>query len=100
MLSLEGYRATIGVFNMKFIGHWKYKYKKLFNDRIVNISHRHKINMHHFSLRLLLLTLLVHIAYFNLHYGFLKFSKLTLEGVESNPGSWAFTIDRVVKSVI
>ena len=42
--SLERYRATIG--NIKFVGHWKYKYKKLFSDRIVNISDRHNMNIY------------------------------------------------------
>ena len=49
-------------------------------------------------MRLLLFPLLVHIAYFNLHCGFVKFSKLTFEGVESNPGPWDFTIDTVVRT--
>ena len=65
---------------------------------IVNISHRHKIYIHQFSSKLLLVTLLVHIACFSLHYGFVKFSKLTFEGVESNPSPEDFTINTLVST--
>ena len=80
---------------MNFIGHRKCKYQKLFHDRIVNISQSHKVNIHQLSLRPLLLILLVHVAFFNLQYGLLKFSKLAFEGVE--PGPRDFTIGKVVR---
>ena len=80
---------------MNFIGHRKCKYQKLFHDRIVNIPQSHKVNIHQLSLRPLLLILLVHVAFFNLQYGLVKFSKLAFEGVE--PGPRDFTIGKVVR---
>ena len=65
---------------------------------IVNISQRHKENIHQLSLKPLKPILLVHVAYFNLHYGLIKFSKLMFEGVESNPRPWNFTIGKDVRA--
>ena len=83
---IRKYKATKDIFHMNFIGHRKCKYQKLFHDRIVNISQSHKVNIHQLSLRPLLLILLVHVAFFNLQYGLVKFSKLAFEGVEPGPG--------------
>ena len=38
----------------------------------------------------------MHVAYFNLHHGLIKFSKLTFEGVERNLRPWNFTIGKEV----
>ena len=98
MFSLEGYRATIDIFNMNVIHHRKCKYQKLSHVMIVNISQRHKENIHQLSLKPLIPILLVHVSYFNLHYGLIKFSKLMFEGVESNPRPWNFTIGKDVRA--
>ena len=81
MLLLEGYRATIDIFNITFIGHGKCEYQTLSHVRIINISQRYKSNMH----QLLLLILLMRVAYFNLermktlktmqHHGILQLVK-------------------------
>ena len=81
MLLLEGYRATIDIFNITSIGHGKCEYQTLSHVRIINISQRYKSNMH----QLLLLILLMRVAYFNLeclktlkamqHHGILQLVK-------------------------
>ena len=46
--------------------------------------------------RLVLCSILIQIINKNLHYGLVRATKLTCEGVESNPGPRNYTIKKII----
>lgn len=82
MHSLEGYRAAIGTFNLR-LGH-------RFSQTKMPISEKQLVNQ--FVFKLLMEVLFIYFVYLNLYYRLVNFFKLTIVGVESNPGPRAYDI--------
>ena len=80
MLAIEAYRASIGNFYARVIPSAieKHKYSNYGHRFFFNFGENLKKSM--FRINLVLFLIL------NLHFTILNFSKLILEGVESNPG--------------
>ena len=93
MLSVESYRAVIGVFYLRLGKHEHTKKRIAPQGSCLRKSKKLMC-----FLKLFLCSAII-IVYLNLHYSSVILRNLTSEGgVESNPGPWLFSIRKVVQT--
>ena len=81
MLPVESYKPTIGTFYFGLVRQISKQKKSC------DVKSRNKVPA--FLLRVMIYHMLIIILYASLHYGSVRISDLTREGIESNPGSFS-----------